>query len=99
MSGHDQTKVPEEPKQQGTPTPEVTPTLEGTPKTGVTPVATPPAQNNFGQRANNSETQSNQVMNDLSVTLRGLNTRQLPTWDHNAKKRESIKEHLQMAKQ
>ena len=99
MSGHDQTKVPEEPKQQGTPTPEVTPTLESTPKPGVTPIATPPAQNNFGQRANNSETQSNQVMNDLSVTLRGLNTRQLPTWDHNAKKRESIKEHLQMAKQ
>ena len=43
--------------------------------------------------------QSDRVINDLSVTLRGLNTRQLPTWDHNTKKRESIKEHLQMAKQ
>ena len=39
------------------------------------------------------------VIDDLCVTLRGLNARQLPTWDHNKKKRESIKEHLQRAKE
>ena len=62
----------------------------------------PPAQNASSGATTPIESinnQSDKVINDLSVTLRGLNTRQLPTWDHNTKKRESIKEHLQMAKQ
>ena len=42
---------------------------------------------------------SNQTINDVRLKLQGLNTRQLPSWDHNKKKRESIKEHLQMAKE
>ena len=61
------------------------------------PVSTPTPSANLSEQTNNI--QSDKVINDLSVTLRGLNTRQLPTWDHNTKKRESIKEHLQMAKQ
>ena len=35
----------------------------------------------------------------LTSSLRGLNTRRLPNWDHNAKKRDSIREHLHVAKQ
>ena len=41
----------------------------------------------------------NQTVNDIRLTLKGLNTRQLPSWDHNKKKRESIKEHLLTAKE
>ena len=29
----------------------------------------------------------NQTVNDIRLTLKGLNTRQLPSWDHNKKKR------------
>ena len=41
----------------------------------------------------------NQTVNDIRLTLKGLNTRQLPSWDHNKKKRDSIKEHLLTAKE
>ena len=41
----------------------------------------------------------NQTVNDIRLTLKGLNTRQLPSWDHNKKKRDSIKEHLLAAKE
>ena len=37
---------------------------------------------------------TNQTINHLRTTLRGLHTRQLPTWDHNKKKKDSIKDHL-----
>ena len=47
----------------------------------------------------NNDVFSNQFINDVRLKLQGLNTRQLPSWDHNKKKRESIKEHLQMAKE
>ena len=60
---------------------------------------TPPEANTVKGSTQSNNIQADRVINDLSVTLRGLNTRQLPTWDHNTKKRESIKEHLQMAKQ
>ena len=52
--------------------------------------------------SNASETNDvsyNQTVNDIRLTLKGLNTRQLPSWDHNKKKRDSIKEHLLTAKE
>ena len=52
--------------------------------------------------SNASETNDvsyNQTVNDIRLTLKGLNTRQLPSWDHNKKKRDSIKEHLLAAKE
>ena len=48
---------------------------------------------------NNDNVSSNQQINDIRLTLKGLNTRQLPSWDHNKKKRDSIKEHLLAAKE
>ena len=42
---------------------------------------------------------TNQTINHLKATLRGLYTRQLPAWDHNKKKRDSIKDHLHRAKE
>ena len=42
---------------------------------------------------------TNQTINHLKATLRGLHTRQLPAWDHNKKKRDSIKDHLHRAKE
>ena len=47
----------------------------------------------------NNEVSYNQTVNDIRLTLKGLNTRQLPSWDHNKKKRDSIKEHLLNAKE
>ena len=67
-----------------------------------TPVDNPktsPAANGGAEPKHGDEDKAFKVISDLSVSLKGLNTRQLPTWDHNTKKRESIKEHLQMAKQ
>ena len=49
------------------------------------------------------EEESNETLTDtmeiLTSSLRGLNTRKLPNWDINIKKRDSIKEHLHTAKQ
>ena len=49
------------------------------------------------------EEESNETLTDtmeiLTSSLRGLNTRKLPNWDINTKKRDSIKEHLHTAKQ
>ena len=42
---------------------------------------------------------TNQTINHLRATLKGLHTRQLPAWDHNKKKRDSIKDHLHRAKE
>ena len=83
---------PEETKQTQTPSADGKP-----PPTVPAPVSAADPMLQTANQTNN--VQSDRVINDLSVTLRGLNTRQLPTWDHNTKKRESIKEHLQMAKQ
>ena len=46
-----------------------------------------------------NEVSYNQTVNDIRLTLKGLSTRQLPSWDHNKKKRDSIKEHLLTAKE
>ena len=88
MSSQDELKnqPPSEDSKQNQETP-----VESPPQSGKTPTTPTPTQS--------INTHPDKVINDLSVTLRGLNTRQLPTWDHNTKKRESIKEHLQMAKQ
>ena len=47
----------------------------------------------------NPDNEQDNTINHLKTTLRVLNSRQLPTWDHNKKKRDSIKEHLQRAKE
>ena len=57
-----------------------------------------PRMNSSSNRTINGVS-SDESINNIQFLLKGLNTRQLPTWDHNRKKRESIKEHLQMAKQ
>ena len=54
---------------------------------------------NSSLASENNDVSSNQQINDIRLTLKGLNTRQLPSWDHNKKKRDSIKEHLLAAKE
>ena len=54
---------------------------------------------NSSTASENKEVSYNQTVNDIRLTLKGLSTRQLPSWDHNKKKRDSIKEHLLTAKE
>ena len=54
---------------------------------------------NSSTASENNEVSYNQTVNDIRLTLKGLSTRQLPSWDHNKKKRDSIKEHLLTAKE
>ena len=54
---------------------------------------------NSSMASETNDVSYNQTVNDIRLTLKGLNTRQLPSWDHNKKKRDSIKEHLLTAKE